>query len=153
MKYYLAYGSNLNFQEMNKRCPDCKLVGKKNLYGKELAFKGSKVGYLTLEDASILKKTPVGIFEISDKDEDSLDFYEGYPDLYSKEYISFLFKGKIIKGLYYVINSNFSYQEPTSEYFYDCLKGYIDFGFNQESLYDALEKCSRLKEKSKIKKL
>ena len=49
MKYYLAYGSNLNVRQMMHRCPGAKPVGKMVLEGYELLFKGSKTGsYLTI---------------------------------------------------------------------------------------------------------
>ena len=44
MKYYLAYGSNLNVRQMMHRCPGAKPVGKMVLEGYELLFKGSKTG-------------------------------------------------------------------------------------------------------------
>ena len=50
MKYYLAYGSNLNIRQMQMRCPGAKPVGTMVLKGYELLFKGSKTGsYLTIE--------------------------------------------------------------------------------------------------------
>lgn len=51
-KYYLAYGSNLNVQQMKYRCPDAKSVGTAWIHGYQLMFKGSKTGsYLTIEKA------------------------------------------------------------------------------------------------------
>ena len=44
-RYYLAYGSNLNKAQMQKRCPGAKPIGKGLLEGYELFFKGSKTGY------------------------------------------------------------------------------------------------------------
>ena len=32
MKYYVAYGSNLNREQMAHRCPEAKLVGKGHLF-------------------------------------------------------------------------------------------------------------------------
>ena len=50
MKYYLAYGSNLNIRQMQMRCPGAKPVGTMVLEDYELLFKGSKTGsYLTIE--------------------------------------------------------------------------------------------------------
>ena len=49
-KYYLAYGSNLNVQQMKFRCPGAKVVGKSVIKNYELLYKGSKTGsYLTIE--------------------------------------------------------------------------------------------------------
>jgi len=56
MKYYLAYGSNLNVQQMKDRCPSAKKVGHSFIHGYRLAF---------FLHATILKdknsKVPVGI--------------------------------------------------------------------------------------------
>ena len=49
-KYYIAYGSNLNFHQMKRRCPYAYFVGKTTLKGYELVFKISKTGaYLTIQ--------------------------------------------------------------------------------------------------------
>ncbi len=82
MKYYAAYGSNLNLGQMALRCPGAKPLGTAWLHGWRLLFKGSKTGaYLTIERCEG-SKVPVGIWTITDHDEKSLDRYEGYPDYY-----------------------------------------------------------------------
>ena len=49
-KYYIAYGSNLNVQQMKFRCPGAKVVGTSVIRNYELLYKGSKTGsYLTIE--------------------------------------------------------------------------------------------------------
>ena len=40
MKYYLAYGSNLNKEQMQMRCPGAVPIGTMLLKGFELQFKG-----------------------------------------------------------------------------------------------------------------
>lgn len=42
MKYYVAYGSNLNREQMAHRCPDAKLVGTGVLSNYEMVFRGNK---------------------------------------------------------------------------------------------------------------
>ena len=50
-RFYLAYGSNLNKNQMRYRCPDAKVVGVASLIGWRLLFKGSLTGaYLTIEE-------------------------------------------------------------------------------------------------------
>ena len=74
-KYYIAYGSNLSVEQMADRCPDAKIAGQAVLAGWELLFRGC---------ATIApnpkKNTPVLVWEISERDEGNLDFYEGYPN-------------------------------------------------------------------------
>lgn len=83
-KYYLAYGSNLNIQQMKYRCPDAKPVGTAWIHGYQLMFKGSKTGsYLTIEKAE-KSKVPVVVWDVSGSDECRLDAYEGCPTFYYK---------------------------------------------------------------------
>ena len=50
MKYYLAYGSNLNLTQMFHRCPHARVIGHTSLSDMRLVFRGSKTGsYLTVE--------------------------------------------------------------------------------------------------------
>lgn len=68
-KYYLAYGSNLNIQQMKFRCPTTKPVGTAVIKGYQLLFKGSKTGsYFTIEKAEN-SAVPVAVWEVTDSDE------------------------------------------------------------------------------------
>ena len=74
-KYYIAYGSNLNVNQMFYRCPTARIIGTAMLDGWELLFKGSKTGsYLTIEEKEG-SCVPVGIWEIRSEDEAALDRY------------------------------------------------------------------------------
>jgi len=50
-KYYIAYGSNLNVQQMRYRCPGARVVGTSVIKDYQLLYKGSKTGTLTVVDA------------------------------------------------------------------------------------------------------
>ena len=39
-RLYIAYGSNINLEQMANRCPNSKVVGKEMLKGYELEFRG-----------------------------------------------------------------------------------------------------------------
>ena len=48
-RYYIAYGSNLNVQQMRWRCPGARIIGTSELQDYRLLVKGSKTGsYLTV---------------------------------------------------------------------------------------------------------
>ena len=79
-KYYIAYGSNLSVEQMAVRCPDARVVGNAILYGWQLLFKGCA----TIEP-NPARNTPVLVWEISERDERSLDRYEGFPSYYYKK--------------------------------------------------------------------
>ncbi|MDE6666350.1 MAG: gamma-glutamylcyclotransferase, partial [Ruminococcus sp.] len=84
-KYYLAYGSNLNVEQMKHRCSDAKPIGTAWIHGYQLLFKGSKTGsYLTIEKAE-KSKVPGAVVEVSAADARRLDLYEGYPNFYYKK--------------------------------------------------------------------
>ena len=86
-KYYIAYGSNLNVQQMRYRCPGARVVGISSIRDYELLYKGSKTGsYLTIEKkkGSVV---PVAVWEVTADDEKRLDAYEGFPNFYYKKNI------------------------------------------------------------------
>ena len=92
-RYYIAYGSNLNVRQMMMRCPDSRMIGTATIPDYRLMFKGSKTGsYLTIEEAPGYK-VPVGVWEVSERDEKSLDRYEGYPSFYYKKELVLPIKG------------------------------------------------------------
>ena len=138
-KYYLAYGSNLNLNQMKYRCPKARPIGNINLENYRLVYKGVKDGfsYLTIEECEGYY-VPLGLFEVSIFDIFSLDDYEGYPNFYSKDYIPITVNNKTKKALIYVMNEYFDYHLPSQQYIETCEKGYNDFGFNQSILNTAL---------------
>lgn len=145
-RYYAAYGSNLNIQQMMYRCPDAKVVGTANIEGYELLFKGSLSGnYLTIEP-SVKNHVPVAIWEVSRQDERALDRYEGYPSLYYKKEMILpvqLIDGKTrnLRIFLYIMDESRKPGLPTAGYYDTCLEGYGDFGFDEKYLLEALDKA------------
>lgn len=80
MSFYIAYGSNLNKEQMRYRCPTAKVVGNGYVVGYELIFRL----YATIEKSKG-KRVPVTIWEIDETCEASLDRYGGCPRFYRKE--------------------------------------------------------------------
>lgn len=80
--YYIAYGSNLNKEEMKQRCKDAKFVSLARLENYTLTYRGNPGrAYLTVDK----KKgdfVRVAIWDVSENDKKSLDEYEDYPYLY-----------------------------------------------------------------------
>lgn len=137
--YYLAYGSNLNLEQMSERCPSAKVIGSIILNDYRLVYKGScdDYAYLTIEPfpgASI----PLGLFELSFHDINVLDKYEGFPKLFPKYYIPVKIDHKTKEALIYVMNNDLDYHLPQIEYIATCFKGYDDFDFDQDILNKAL---------------
>lgn len=146
--YYIAYGSNLNYENISSWCQNAEIIGKSILHGYKLAFKGSadRYSYLTLEHDEN-EAVPIGIYKLKQSDIKMLDKYESFPELYSKEYLDVLVDGKKIKVLVYVMNKKFDYHIPNDMYFQTCVDGYEDFGFDVKYLEDALEESKAYKKR------
>lgn len=151
-KYYLAYGSNLNLYQMGIRCSSSNPIGTAILKDYRLSYKGSRddYAYLTIEKSEG-SYVPLGIFEISFFDEIALNRYEGYPEIYYKDYINIEINGKIKKGLIYIMNSEFGYYLPSKQYVDICMQGYEDFGFDKQLLNEAFEYSKENKIKNLLK--
>lgn len=145
MKYYLAYGSNLHVAQMRRRCPDAVAVGTAMLTGYRLLYRGSKTGaYLTIEP-SVRDRVPVGVWAVSDEDETSLDYYEGFPTFYGKEEVTISVKpmgggrAKKVKAFFYAMRDDRPLGVPSIRYEQTCKVGYQCFGFDQSYLTKALK--------------
>ena len=140
-KIYLAYGSNLNKNQMAMRCPGAKVIGTAYIEGYQLLFKGSRTGsFLTIEEQDG-GKVPVGVWEVSERDELSLDFYEGYPTFYYKKPVKVTLNetGKEINAFVYIMHEERKLGIPSQFYINVCMQGYMDFGFDFEYIKKAIE--------------
>lgn len=149
MKYYFAYGSNLNLEQMSWRCPTARPVGVATLDDWQLVFKGSLSGfYLTIEPHKG-SAVPLGVWEIDERSERSLDRYEGYPDFYTKTKLSLPMRDMdgtplgMITGLIYIMNTKNPYGIPSRRYIHTCVEGYRDFGFDVQIMNEALDNTWR----------
>ena len=144
MKYYIAYGSNLNEEQMKWRCPNAKIAGTTMLENYELVFKGSRTGsYLTIEPKKG-GEVPVAIWRITDDCEKALDRYEGFPSFYyKKEMTVTMNSGRQIEAFAYIMCEERKYGKPSLTYIETCLKGYRDFGFNESKIYNAIKRSIR----------
>ena len=142
-KYYLAYGSNLNREQMGYRCPNARPVGTAQLEGWRLVFRGSGSGnYLTIEPAPDYV-VPVAVWAVTKADEAALDRYEGYPVFYRKETLAIAYTGlktaqeRQVEAFVYLMNDGHLAGLPTTRYMDICEVGYRDFGFDPEALLGA----------------
>ena len=145
-KFYIAYGSNLNMDQMRFRCPHATPVGTSVLKDYQLLFKGhrdGRFGVLTVEPRKG-RRVPVGIWLVDDHDEHQLDIYEGYPRLYDKEWMDLRvvpLRGKKkafdVSAMVYRMTPGHHLALPTDSYFDTCEQGYRDFGFDRSVLNKA----------------
>jgi len=78
---YIAYGSNINLEQMACRCPTATKFGSGTISDYELQFR--RVATIVPKTDSVV---PVLLWELEPSDEKGLDRYEGYPNFYRKEY-------------------------------------------------------------------
>ena len=151
MKYMLAYGSNLDIEQMRRRCPDAVPVGTAEILGYRLLFKGSKTGsYLTIEKKA-RRKIPVLVWQVSDADEAILDRYEGFPIFYRKETMEVkihdLQGGAAIgkaNAFVYLMDESRPLGAPADWYYVLCADAYRRLGFDRRILEKAyLESTGR----------
>tara|TARA_Y100000768_G_C23511886_1_gene466352 strand:- start:158 stop:568 length:411 start_codon:yes stop_codon:yes gene_type:complete len=129
---YFAYGSNLNFFQMKRRCKDSIFVKKINLKNFKLTFRSKyRAADIEPKKNSIV---PGGLFEISKNDEKKLDVYEDYPLLYKKYYF-YYYKKKVMT---YIMVKKTPFRYPTERYLNTIKRGYKDCKLDHKFLKKAL---------------
>ena len=128
---YFAYGSNLSHEQMKKRCKDSKFIKIFFLEDYKLSFCAINKSY---GFANIVKKldseVPGGIWEISFKDEKKLDYYEGFPIRYTKDFFSL--NGE--KVMFYIVKREYSFKPPQRQYLDIINQGYKDCKIDRKYL-------------------
>ena len=137
-KLYLAYGSNLNLEQMANRCPTAKVVGASIIKGYRLLFRGSHAGAVATIEPFKGESVPVLAWEITPADEAALDRYEGWPFLYRKETIKVRLNGKTVQAMVYIMNEGRPLGQPSCYYYSTILDGYKSAGFDVEILRKAV---------------
>jgi gamma-glutamylcyclotransferase (GGCT)/AIG2-like uncharacterized protein YtfP len=137
-KLYLAYGSNLNLEQMAHRCPTAKVVGKAEINNMQLLFRGPHDGAVATIEPRKGSAVPVLVWEITPEDEAALDRYEGFPLLYRKETVNVKQGGKAIKAMVYIMNEGRPLGKPGCYYYSIIYEGYISAGFDTEILKKAV---------------
>jgi gamma-glutamylcyclotransferase len=135
--YYFAYGSNLWFEQMKKRCPNSEYIKQGSL--KNYCWVISSRGYANikkLEDSSVIGT----IFKITRPDEYRLDEYEGVnKKKYYKKYLNVRSNGILRRCLTYI-----DYDEtegiPKTEYIERINKGIIDANLPKNYIKSVIRK-------------
>lgn len=130
-KLYLAYGANLNREEMAFRCPAARPLYDVELMGWQLDF---------CQHATISKnprgRLAAGVWEITRECELSLDRFEGFPTYYRKDTIMIANRPVMV----YIMN-NATPATPTAGYLKCLAQGYEDWGMDLDLLWRAYERA------------
>ena len=136
-RLYIAYGSNLNIAQMERRCPTAKPIAKSWLHDYKLEFRGNPYNAHATVTPSEGDSVPVVVWEITAKDEKSLDHYEGVAGgYYTKEKTDVEVGGEMKKALIYIMTPQ-KYGLPSQVYFETVKQGYKDFNFDDKILFKA----------------
>jgi len=142
---YGAYGSNLNTKQMSLRCPRAERAGTVLLDDYRLTFRG-------VADIEPCKgsEVPIALWRITEKCEEALDRYEGFPRFYDKHFVE-LRNQKMMRTygplsispipkimLYRMVDSETVYP-PIDPYLESIIQGYEDFELRMEYLKDAIK--------------
>jgi gamma-glutamylcyclotransferase (GGCT)/AIG2-like uncharacterized protein YtfP len=138
-KLYIAYGSNMNLEQMEHRCPGAKVVGTAILPNYRLLFRGGNGGSVATIEPYAGGSVPVLVWRITPPDEAALDIYEGFPRLYRKENIKIKLDGKTRTAMVYIMNEGRPLGQPGAFYYYTILEGYKAAGFDPAILKKATE--------------
>lgn len=144
LRYYWAYGSNLNVAHMAERCPGA-------VQYKALALPNGALMFRGVADVVLRKGSTVhgGLWQITRACEAALDRYEGIKSgLYRKCYLTLKIRGDVVSCLYYKMNQTPGFYPPDGAYI-DCIaQGYRDFGLPLDALNDALVETAECKRPS-----
>jgi len=129
--YYASYGSNLNHEQMSRRCPKAKFIGIGQLLNYRLVFRG--VADIEFSKGSVV---PIGLWKITKECLQALDMYEGYPHHYGRGITEIKMKHKYKKAFIYFMNYD-GYSAPTKSYYDAIHQGYLDCKLNTLFLEEA----------------
>ena len=141
---YIAYGSNMNVEQMGIRCPKATIISLGHLADWKLVFKG--VADMVPEKGAMCH---VGMWEITADCERVLDRYEGYnpnhptEGLYRKIYF-----GDDNEYMAYVMN-DYGIQPPSRFYYEGIRQGFEDFGAEIALLEAALDHSLEYRDQDK----
>lgn len=134
-KIYIAYGSNMDICRMMKRTKTSLYYGVGYIEGYRLTFQKSNTGYYAnvIESKNLKDYVPVVFYQISELDEELLDYYEGYPLCYKKKMITaHTSDGKKLEGLIYTLPRKRQFGVPDGKYINLITNAYIALGFDYE---------------------
>lgn len=138
-RLYVAYGSNLNIQQMAHRCPTARLYATGVIKDYELQFKGQPQSAFATIAKKVGSEVPVAVWEIQRADEYFLDRYEGYPSHYFKKDVPVELKdGREINAMVYIMNLRMNFGMPSTHYYRTVHQGYLDCKLDTSVLDKAL---------------
>lgn len=139
--YYFAYGSNMNHEQMKKRCPSARFLTRVKLIDYEFVYDGysdtrkGAVGNVIKSEGYIVEG---GLFEVDELCISQLDRYEGYPRAYDRQILEVKDDNNIIYQAYVYLRQAREIGKPSEEYRNIVLQGAKDCGLTEQYIIDFL---------------
>ena len=133
---YGAYGSNLNKAQMRIRCKTAEPVGMMLLPDYRLTFRG-----VADIERSKGDEVALGLWNITQKDLEHLDVYEGFPHLYRREHVV-IHNG--LPVMVYIMQGQEDVYPPTQHYLSTIRDGFGDFELDNKLLVQAVKRSYTL---------
>jgi hypothetical protein len=131
---YFAYGSNLNRDDMRRRCPGARPGARAHVRGWSLIFRG--VANIEPKPGSMVHGA---LWWLSDDDVCNLDAYEGAPSHYVQRLVKVEIEGgKTLEAMTYVMTRPSYVGLPSPWYLDRIVTGFRHWGLPVESLHIAL---------------
>jgi len=135
---YAGYGSNLNLDQMTRRCPGVDIVGAGLLRDARLVF-AYHLGIVPDKDSTTL----VGVFKVTAADVAALDRYEALGRNYERILVTVECNGQAVRCFTYLKRDN-ALEAPTDSYYATCLEGFNNWDFDSRRLRHAREQARKL---------
>ena len=139
---YFAYGSNINLNQMECRCPAASVAGPVVLENYELLFRRNGFATIAPKEGEQVQGL---LWSITPERERSLDRYEGYPRFYDKRKVTVRdSEGRSLSVMAYIMDERFREPMlPTDTYYNGILEGYRQNGLPVSALKEAWEHAVR----------
>jgi hypothetical protein len=129
---YAAYGSNLSLVQMSERCRRADIVTSGKLVGYKLAF--ARVATILPDEGSTV---PVGIYNLTPQDVESLDRKEGLSRTYDRYLVTPLTEDQRAIRCFTYVKRDPTPEAPSDKYYAKLLAGYRDWKFDDRRLRHA----------------
>lgn len=131
---YFAYGSNLDVDSMQDRCPQARVLGPGCLKGFRLAFTWHSTGW-SCGVADVVESTPEDevwglVYQITTSDLDALDRYESYPRCYGRSQATIHTKDATLENVWiYTVCKKAEFISPSRRYLEIIKTACADYAF------------------------
>jgi hypothetical protein len=142
-RFYIAYGSNMDKEQMLSRCHNAVYVCATYIEDWELTMPF----YANIEPIKG-KRTPAIVWKINAEDESRLDFCEGYPGSYDKTDIIIAVNGNRISAMAYVMTDKYKNSDKKARAGYEeqIIAAYKAAGFSEKEYMPRRGQSARSRE-------